>query len=140
MFVDAKNDFSVAQTIATAASTNVIDLGPIKGAARDVGVGEKFYIVLWTPTAMSGTTPTLTVAVQTDDNVGFASPTTLHTSAALTPANLAAGPVVIPMPFGAEKFLRLSYTAGGTVAAGTVSASVTLDPQKFVANARNYTV
>ncbi|MDY4297520.1 MULTISPECIES: Bbp16 family capsid cement protein [unclassified Xanthomonas] len=138
MFLDAKNEFSTAQTIATANSTNVIDLTPLKAAARDVGVGQPVYLVLTTPTAMAGSSPTLTVALQTDDNAAFSSAATLFTSAALTPADFAKGPIVIPLPSGAEKYLRLSYTAGGTVSAGTVTAGLSLDAQRWKAYPRNY--
>lgn len=140
MFVDAKNDFSVAQTIATAVSTNVVDLTPLKAAARDIAVGQPVYIVITNPTPMTGTSPTLTIAVQTDDNAAFSSAATLATTTALTPAQLAGGPIVIAVPQGAEKYLRLSYTAGGTVSAGTVSASVALDAQRWKAYPRNYVV
>ncbi|WCE04429.1 Bbp16 family capsid cement protein [Pseudoxanthomonas sp. JBR18] len=140
MFLDAKNEFSTAQTIATAVSTNVIDLTPLKAAARDVGVGQPVYLVLTTPTTLAGTSPTVTVAIQTDDNAAFSSPAVLATSAALIPAAFAAGPVVIPLPSGAEKYLRLSYTTGGTVSAGTITAGLTLDPQRWKSYPRNYTV
>lgn len=140
MFIDKQLEFSAAQTIATAVSTNVIPLTPVKSAARDVGVGEDLFIVLSTPTVMSGTSPTVTVAVQTDDADTFGSAATLATTAALTPADFAKGPVVLPLPAGAEKYLRLSYTAGGTVAAGTINAHITLDPQRWRAYARNYAV
>lgn len=138
MFLDKHLEFSDKQTIATAVSTNVIDLTPSKSAARDVGVGEPLYLVMYTPTAITGTAPTLTVAVQTDDAEAFPSAKVLATTAALTPEDFAAGPVVIALPAGAEKYLRLSYTAGGTVATGTISASLSLDAQRWRAYARNY--
>lgn len=140
MFLDAKNEFSTAQTIATAVSTNIIDLTPLKAAARDIGIGQPIYLVLTTPTTLAGTSPTLTVAIQTDDNTAFSSPAVLATSAAYAPADFANGPIVIPLPSGAEKYLRLSYTAGGTVTAGTVTAGLTLDAQRLKVYPRNYTV
>lgn len=140
MFLDAHLEFSAAQTIATAVSTNVIDLTPVKGAARDIGVGQPVYLVLATPTVMTGTAPTVTVAIQTDDAAAFPSAAVLLTTKALAPADFAAGPVVIPLPGGFEKYSRLSYTAGGTVSAGTINAHLTLDAERWAPYARNYVV
>lgn len=140
MFLDAQLEFSNAQTAATAVSTNVLDLTPSKGAVRDIGVGQPVYLVLYTPTVLAGTSPTLTAAVQTDDAAAFSSAAVLFTTPALTPADFAKGPVVFVLPGGAEKFLRLSYTAGGTVSTGTITASLSLDAQRWKAYARNYVV
>lgn len=140
MFKDAQLEFSAAQTIATAASTNVVDLTPIKGAARDIGVGQPLFLVLNTPTVLSGTSPTVTVAVQTDDAAAMGSPATLLTTKALAPADFAAGPVVIPLPGGFEKYARLNYTTGGTVGGGTIDAFLSIDAQRWAPYARNYVV
>jgi uncharacterized protein YdbL (DUF1318 family) len=78
MYQDAHNQFSSAQAVtATAASTNLIDLGAI----RNMGVGENLYLVVVCTTAMTdaGSDSTLAVTVETDDNSSFSSATTTQT-------------------------------------------------------------
>lgn len=72
--------------------------------------------------AASGTTPSLTVALQGDDAVGFPSPATVATSAAIT----APGAVWLQGPYGVttDSFYRLSYTVSGTTPSFTVVASI----------------
>lgn len=123
MYIDKRSQFSASQNItANAASTDVIDLG----ATRKIGPGEPMWIVIASKAAPGGTTPTLTVAVQTDDASGFGSPAAIHTTAALSATDLALGKkVVIPFPFTNERFLRLNYTVGGTNPDFTVDAWLT---------------
>lgn len=139
MFIDKQLEFSDAQTIAAAASTNTIDLGPMKGTSRGVEAGEHTSIMLATPTAIVGG-GTVTVAVQTDDNEAFSSATTLMTSKAYSAADFAAGPIFLPFPPGAERYVRLSYTTGGTVSAGTIDAALVLDKSAPRNYPRNYTL
>lgn len=107
---DKRLQFSDQQSVAAnGASTNTIDLG----SPRDIGVGEPMYVVV---AARSGSATDFVVALQMDDNSGFASPTTKQTSE--TVATFAAGQkIVMPVPHGtSEQHLRLSYTrATGTV-------------------------
>lgn len=69
----------------------------------------------------SGTTPSLTATLQTDDGVGFASPATVVTGSALTAAGsqwLSGGLAV------GEGFYRLSYVISGTSPSFVVVASI----------------
>lgn len=112
MIIDKRSQFASNQSIsANAASTDQIDLG----SARKIGPGKPMWIVLASKAAPTGTSPTLTVAVQTDDNSAFSSAAVLHTTAALSATDLAVGKhVVIPMPYTNEQHLRLNFTVGGT--------------------------
>lgn len=142
--IDRQNMFSDAQALSgagTTASTDTIDLQPLysgvggSNTSRDLGVGENVYVQV-SVSGVSGTSPTLVVAIQSDDNSGFSSATVLFTSAAIAlPA--AGGQVLITsLPFGNyEKFLRLSYTLGGTSPVATVKAALV----RGVEAIRNYT-
>lgn len=72
--------------------------------------------------AVTGTTPSLTVALQGDDAIGFPSSATVATSAPIT----APGAIWLQGPYGvtADSFYRLSYTISGTAPSFTVIASI----------------
>lgn len=129
MIVDRENAFSQSQALtgtALVASTDTIDLSSV----RQIGVGEDIYLVLNFEAAPGGTTPTITVALQTDDNSAFSSPATVITymNAVTTPA--ASSQLVFPLPAqGLERHVRLAYTQGGTSPTTTVSAHLVLNPQ-----------
>lgn len=122
MIIDRSLQVSRQQALSgagAAASTDVIDLGSL----RLVGPGEPIWWVIAARVGLAGTAPTLTIAVQTDDNSGFSSPATLLTSAQLAAADFATGArIVLGMVFNNEKFLRLNYTLGGTTPSATVDA------------------
>lgn len=123
MIQDALLQFSDAQALtATAVSTNSIDLGPQN---RNIADGYPMAILIAPSVSADITTgdETYAVALQTDDNSAFSSPTTLVTLT-IPAAQLKAGQVAyFGLPSGAvfERYLRLNYTLGGT------SPSVTLD-------------
>lgn len=122
MIIDAQLLFSDAQAlVATAVSTNVIDLG----TDRNIGIGEPMAVVITVDVALDRTTgdETYSVQLQTDDNVGFASPANVGGAYALT-TYVAGTKFVIPLPSGieTERFLRLNYTLGGTTPLGTLTA------------------
>lgn len=136
MIFDSTNLFSDDQAItASAASTNVIDLGATqtpKNAAnaltRDIGKGTPIPLRIQVTTAFA-TLTSLTVSVQTDDNSGFSSAATVATTPAIAVASLVAG-YVFPLtvvPRGTlERYVRLYYTvAGSSATAGTVFAGFT---------------
>lgn len=122
-YVDAQNLYSDAQALTvTAASTNIID----HGQDRNLGVGEPLVVVVTVDVAAAGG-GTLTIAIQADDNSGFASPGTVATTAAIAAAALTAGAlVVIPVPpdLATERFSRLNYTMA-TMTGITVTAYLT---------------
>lgn len=132
MLIDKLLRFSASQSLAGAsgtASTDILDLG----ADRDMtALGRPLYVVVVLE-ASGGTSPTLQVIVQTDDNSGFSSAVALHTGPALAQASNRVQ--IIPIPHTNERYLRLTYTQGGGSPTATVSAFITDSPQAWVATA-----
>lgn len=124
MYIDSLLEFSRSQVLtATAPSTNAIDLG----SDRDIGPGRSLWVVVCVGVAADATTgdETYAVALQTDDNSAFSSPTTIASVAPAAAALGAGQRVVIGMPFANERYLRLNYTLGGTTPSVTLSAFLT---------------
>lgn len=109
MYVDAQQLFSDAQALTvTAVSTNILD----HSQDRNLGVGTPLVVIISVDVSAAGG-GTLTVAIQADDNAGFASPGTVATTAALAAATLVAGYIfAIPVPPDVltERYMRLNYT------------------------------
>jgi len=127
MIIDYNLQFSDAQALTVdAASTNIIDLG----SDRDIGVGEEMKIALNFDVAMGGSSPTLAVLVQTDDNSSFSSATTVLTSRSIADAAIG-DQLVLGLPDTNERYVRLYYDVGGTSPTMTVSASVVKDAQQW---------
>lgn len=129
MFIDSQHLFSEAQALsATGASTNIIDLG----AERKLGVGEPMAVVIMCDVALAGTSPTLVVTLQSDDNSGFSSATSIIATQSV--GALAAGAkLVLPIPAGnTERYIRLNYTLGGTTP--TVTLTSFLQPMNMIQN------
>ncbi len=135
--IDNSLVFSDAQPItATAASTNVIDLlkpgtpaGFPAALTKDAGIGPDIPIFIEVTEGFN-TLTSLTVSVETDDNAGFASPTTVLTGQAVPLASLVPGyrfRVPNEIPEGTvEQYLRLKYTvAGSNPTTGKIFAAVT---------------
>lgn len=123
MILDNNLQFSTNQTLtATAASTDTIDLKQ----DRDLGIGEPMYVIV-NIGAVSGTSPTLAIAIQTDDNSAFSSPATLLTAPTLSPP-VANSQQVLMFPRGNERHLRLNYTVGGTSPSIAVNAYLSAVP------------
>lgn len=136
MIMDRTLLFSDGQAItATAASTNVVDLGAtgtVYGASspmvRDIGGGAKVPLYVGVTQSFNNLT-SLTITIETDDNAGFSSATTVWTSPAYTLAQLATGakyllPDVLPMGTN-ERYVRLKYTVAGTAPTlGKITAGV----------------
>ncbi|TIR84193.1 MAG: hypothetical protein E5X04_01980, partial [Mesorhizobium sp.] len=117
---------------ATAASTNTIDLGPIAtGIVRDIGKGKPIPLRIQVVEAFNNLT-SLTVALQTDDNTGFASAKTVWSQVVVL-ADLIAGKVIVPewIPRGTdERYMRLNYTVTGTApTTGKITAGVVMGAQ-----------
>lgn len=131
MYVDAQQLFSDAQALTvTAVSTNLID----HGQDRNLGIGTPLVVVVGVDVSAAGG-GTLTVAIQADDNSGFASPATVMTSAALAAATLVAGYIfVLPVPADTltERFMRLNYTLA-TMTGITVTAYLAMLLQVYAA-------
>jgi hypothetical protein len=136
MILDSTLLFSDAQAItATAASTNIVDLGAtgtpygaLGALIRDVGRGTPVEILV-TVTTTFATLTSLTVSIETDDNSGFSSAAIALTGNAVPVATLVAGyqfrvPTVLPHGTN-ERYLRLKYTvAGSNATAGAVTAAI----------------
>jgi hypothetical protein len=130
MYVDRENLFSNAQALtATAASTDLIDLGQ----ERRLGIGEPMCVVIGCDVAMGGTSPTMIATLQSDDNAGFSSATTVVVSPTFS-AFAAGAKYVLPIPPGTatERYLRINYTMGGT--SPTITVTTHLQPMSMVQN------
>lgn len=132
MILDNQTLLSNAQAITvTAASTNVIDLGPISsGVTRDIGKGEKIALLVqvvetFDTVAEDGT---LTIALQLDSTDTF-TPDKSIALGTYAEADLVAG-FKIPfdyIPVGVNyRYMRLNYTVGGAGAftTGKITAGV----------------
>lgn len=145
MRFDAELTFSDDQAVtATAASTNVIDLG----IARELGGGLTVLEVLATvsTTFTAGGSATMTLAIQ--GSVDNSTWTTILTTGTMAVADLTVGErlVTVKLP-GRElgkarnRYLRLNYTvATGPMTAGTIMAGLGLGTEQFEDYPRNFTV
>lgn len=134
MIIDERLQVSADQALTGTSlvpSTNHINLGHSKLIAR----GDPLWWVIVAKVLLDGTSPTLSIAVQTDTVTGFASPTTIYTHPTLAQAAFVAGTrIIIPMPWQNEQFLRLAYTMGGTSPTCTLDAFLTSqDPASWEA-------
>jgi hypothetical protein len=135
MYQDKALLVSDGQTItSTGASTDYIDLG----AARDISRGEPLWLIA-VITATSGISPTINMALQTDDNTSFSSALTVATTGTLT--SPAAGTtlilaVALQSAQAAERYLRAYFTLGGTSPSFTLDCWITNQaPQQWAATA-----
>ncbi|EEW1799916.1 hypothetical protein MVR16_001688 [Escherichia coli] len=130
MILDKLLMFSEAQAVtASAASTDVIDLSPIDGTRRDIGVGYplEFWATVNT-TATAAGAATLNVQLQTSpDNSTW---TTLYDSGTLALAALTAGKRLFSakVPAGVQRYLRVNYVVGTVpLTAGAFTSGINLD-------------
>lgn len=122
MILDKNLQVSTAQVLtATAASTDTIDLKQ----DRDIGIGEPMYVVV-NILSVSGTSPTLAIALQTDSTSAFGSAVTIASTPAATP--VANTQIVIPFPRANNRHLRLNYTVGGTSPSIAIDAYLSAVP------------
>ncbi|HEO9245146.1 hypothetical protein B9Q32_05515 [Enterobacter kobei] len=130
MILDKLLMFSEAQAVtAGGASTDVIDLAPIDGTRRDIGVG--YPLEFWAnvnTTATAAGAATLNVQLQTSpDNSTW---TTLYDSGTLALAALTAGKRLFSakVPAGVQRYLRVNYVVGtGPLTAGAFTSGINLD-------------
>jgi len=143
MIFDQQALFSDAQAItATAASTNILDLGapgtPKHAAAaitQDFGRGRHVPIRVQVTESFTNLT-SLEIAVQVDDNASFSSAKTVATSSVALAA-LVAG-YALPteyVPRGVdERYMRLYYTVTGTAPnAGKITAGLVFGSEGWAA-------
>lgn len=126
MIFDKNLQFSADQALtATAASTDYLDLG----SDRDIGPGTPLWLVVVSKAAPGGTSPTIAVSIETDDNSSFSSAATLATHTTVAGASFGLGEkIVMPWPFTNERYNRVKFTLGGTSPTFTVDAFVTSQP------------
>lgn len=130
MTLDKLLMFSEAQAVtASAASTDVIDLGPIDGTRRDIGVGYplELFVNVNTTAAAAGAA-TVNIQLQTSpDNSTW---TTLTSTGDLALSALTSGKRVMSqkVPQGVQRYLRVNYVVGtGPLTAGAFTAGINLD-------------
>jgi hypothetical protein len=130
MIIDRFNEFSDAQapdTVATHASTNVVDLK----AAGAIESKPHYLHVKVNTTVTSDGNATVTFLLQTDSAEDFGSATTLWTSAAIGKATLVAGYEVVRLPINGlplKRYVRVAYTIGtAALTAGKFDAFLSAD-------------
>ena len=140
MLFDKENLLSDAQAIvATAASTNYIDLGAtgkVLGApanlVRDIGKGKPLPIRVQVTEAFNNLT-SLKIDLEVDDNTSFSTPRAVQSVTVLL-ASLIAGRVDAfdYVPVGAnERYMRLNYTVTGTApSTGKITAGIVAGQQE----------
>lgn len=143
MYVDSQLLFSDAQAVtAAAASTNIVDLS----AVRDIGTGGPLYVVVTVDVAMTdtGSNSTLTVALEGDSTSTITPDATQDLF--VIPAVSAAGavfyarldPGAAPLQY---RYIQLKYTPNnGDLSAGSFTAFITHDIQKYVSYADAITI
>lgn len=130
MITDALLRLSDAQALTTTAvSTNTIDLQ----VARDIGAGERLYMIFTVGTALAGGTSVNFQAVSSA-SADLSSPAVIAETGAVVTASLAAGDqhvLVIPPQIDStgQRYFGVQYTIAGTYTAGTITCDVTLDVQ-----------
>lgn len=135
-YIDKELELSDGQALtATGNSENVIDLG-YDGA--DAGTGKQLFLVVRSNAAMGGTNPTINVTLQESDTENMASPRAVVSTGVVPGASFGAGTAIhLPIPPHAGRYLRVSYTLGGTSPTANVSANIQLDIQRWKAYEAN---
>lgn len=146
MLIDKQCEFSDAQAItASAASTNYIDLASV----RNIGVGERLYIVFYVDTAFTDASSdsTVTPKLETDSDTGFATALvtvrTYDVFAALTAAGTYRYYDLEAYTADGlyKRYIRVYYTvANGNLTTGAISAFLVHDIQAYKAYAVGHTI
>lgn len=122
MIFDRNMQVSTSQVVtASGLSTDVLDLKQ----DRDIGIGQPVFLIA-NVKAVSGTTPTIQVAIQTADNAAMTSPVTLVSSPSVAAtANML---IVVPLPRTNLRYLAAYYTVGGTTPSITLDSYFSAEP------------
>ena len=149
MILDTQNRFtgavagagqSIAAVVSDVISIDVVDTQGVPNPNQNVdkGIGEAITLAVYTRAAVtSGGAATVQFILQSDDNVGFASPREFPLTAALALAALTANTLQYrgALPQGIERFIRVvARIAVATTTGGSMEAFVAKD----LADTRNY--
>tara|TARA_R110002051_G_scaffold315175_1_gene393266 strand:- start:595 stop:1041 length:447 start_codon:yes stop_codon:yes gene_type:complete len=145
MITDKLNTFSAGQAVtSSAASTDVLDLGPLTGGntRRDIGAGMPLYLFVSVLAAATATgDATVDFQLQTsDDNSTWV---TLASSGPVGKATLTAGarPLIMAVPRGVRRYLRVNYVvATGPLTAGQFNALLVNDVQDDIKYASGFSI
>ncbi len=141
MLMSKQQNFSEAQALtATAVSTNTIDLGAtytVLGSpvalTRDIGPGQQIAVLVQLIVDSGGTSPTIDVTLEVDDNDAFSSAKVVATATQVAGGSAGDTVGLEWIPSGTdERYLRINYTLGGTSPTYTVTSGITLGNQKNV--------
>ena len=133
--LDNDLEMSDAQAITSTDATASTDLIDLNATGRDILTAGKLVCVVNTTFDSAADNMTLTVVLETDDDVSFGSVTTLWTSATLAQATLVKGYKIFEAHLSSlegklERYIRFTYQCGTAVAtAGKVDAYIVLDRQ-----------
>ena len=132
MYLDKQLMFSEAQALtATAASTNVLDLGPL---ALGTGPGEGMrnmlaFCTVHTILDSAGDAATLVAVLQMDSTAAFSSAATIATTGTIAEATLVAKYKIfdgIRLPLNCERYIRINFTvAVENFTSGNIDAGLT---------------
>lgn len=129
MILDKETLFSLDQKVtASAESESIIDLSPIMGEFRDVGIGESLTLFIQASTAAAADDVTVQFVLETARTKDFANPHVMFQSDAKPVAKLVAGErISAVIPEGSQRYMRLRYVvANGSLTAGSFSAGINL--------------
>ena len=127
MIFDMENLFSNAQAVtASAASTNVIDLGSV----RDIGPGNPIDLTIQLTADAGGTSPTIKAGVQIDTAENFSSAVTVAESAVISGGKAGDQFSLNYVPNGTKgRYVRLYYTTTGSSPTHAVTAGLSMGTQ-----------
>lgn len=131
MYIDKDLVFSDDQAVTvTAASTNIIDLGDDNSKVQALNSKGDVEVFAEVTTAFAAGT-SMSVTLQSDDDVAFGSPTTVNASAAVATSSLVVGYQykLGKLPRINEQYVRLYYTVVGTMSAGKIFSALVIDRQ-----------
>lgn len=130
MILDKENLFSLDQAVTeSAAGSHIIDLTPVKGDFRDIGIGEPLTLFAQvTEQAKAAGAAKVQIVLETSSDKEFTKPIALFKSIEIPIADLNAGKRIVgTVPHGVIKYLRLSYVVtDGPLTAGKFTAGITL--------------
>lgn len=123
MIIDSLLNVSRSQVVtANAASTDVIDTG---AGQQPIGPGERVWLICVIK-AVSGTSPTLQISLQSATDAAFTTPITGVSSGVIAPP-VAGQRIALAVPMTNARFLRANYTVGGTSPSFTIDAFLSDD-------------